>query len=55
MSNPNNLNAEQVLAIVQQRFPREYEIAVQQAYIANLEAALSEKDGEDDDELSGQS
>lgn len=44
MSDPNNLNAEQVLAIVQQRFPREYEIAVQQAYIANLESALAAKD-----------
>lgn len=44
MSDPNNLTAEQVLAVVQQRFPREYEIAVQQAYISNLESALAEKD-----------
>lgn len=43
MSEPHNLSSEQVLAIVQQRFPREYEIAVQQAYIANLESALSDK------------
>ena len=53
MTEPNTLSAEQVLAIVQQRFPREYEIAVQQAYIANLEAALKERDG--DDELPDQS
>lgn len=53
MMEPNTLSAEQVLAIVQQRFPREYEIAVQQAYIANLEAALKERDG--DDELPDQS
>ena len=53
MIEPNTLSAEQVLAIVQQRFPREYEIAVQQAYIANLEAALKERDG--DDELPDQS
>ena len=45
MTELNTLSPEQVLAIVQQRFPREYEIAVQQAYIANLEAALKERDG----------
>lgn len=44
MTDPNKLNTEQVLGIVQQRFPREYEIAVQQAYISNLESALAEKD-----------
>jgi hypothetical protein len=53
MSDPNTLNAEQVLAIISQRFPREYEIAVQQAYIANLEAALKEK--QDGNELPEQS
>jgi len=51
MTDPSNLNAEQVLAIVQQRFPREYEIAVQSAYIANLEGALQDKKGDDDNEL----
>lgn len=44
MTDPSNLNAEQVLAIVRQRFPREHEIAVQQAYISNLENALKEKE-----------
>jgi hypothetical protein len=55
MTDPSNLNAEQVLAIVRQRFPREHEIAVQQAYIANLEHALAEKDSEDVNELPDQS
>ena len=45
MADTEQVTAEQVLAIVQQRFPREWEIAVQQAYIANLEAALKERDG----------
>jgi hypothetical protein len=41
-ANLNNLNATDVLAVVQQRFPREYEIAVQQVYIRNLEAAVNQ-------------
>ena len=44
MSKPDALTEKQVLEIIQQRWPREYEIAVQQAYIANLESALAEKD-----------
>lgn len=48
MSETEQVTAEQVLQIVGQRFPREYEIAVQQAYIANLEAALKERDGGDE-------
>ena len=31
------INAEDVLAVVRNRFPREYEIATQQVYIAMLE------------------
>ena len=53
MADTEQVTAEQVLAIIQQRFPREWEIAVQQTYIANLEAALKERDG--DDELPEQS
>ena len=52
MTKPSDLDIEQVLAIVQQRFPREYEIAVQSAYISNLEGALKQTEGEDADELS---
>jgi hypothetical protein len=55
MTDANRLNAEQVLAIVQQRFPREYEIAVQQAYIANLETALRAKGDDGGDELPSES
>ena len=44
MSDPKQLDEKVVLGIVQQRWPREYEIAVQQAYISNLESALAEKD-----------
>jgi hypothetical protein len=44
-TNPNNLSANDVLAVVQQRFPREYEIAVQQVYIRNLEASVKEGGG----------
>lgn len=44
MTDPNQLNPEQVLAIIRERFPREFEIATQQAYIGNLENALKEKE-----------
>jgi hypothetical protein len=40
MTDPTNLTADHVLSIVRERFPREFEIATQQAYIQNLEAAL---------------
>jgi len=50
MTDPSNLNAEQVLAIVRQRFPREYEICLQAAYIGNLESALEEKDSDEADD-----
>lgn len=43
MSDVTQVSAEQVLAIVKQRYPLQYEIAVQQAYIANLEAAVKER------------
>jgi hypothetical protein len=46
MTNPTQLNPEQVLTIIQQRFPREFEIATQQAYIQNLEAVIREGDEE---------
>lgn len=48
MSDPTNIEPQQVLAIIQQRFPLHYETAVQSAYIANLEAALKERDGGDE-------
>ena len=52
MSNdPKNIDPQQVLAIIQQRFPREYEICVQQAYILNLQSALAEKDSATDVEF----
>ena len=40
MSDINNLNVNDVLAVVQQRFPREYEIAVQAVYIHQLQEAV---------------
>lgn len=50
MTDPTQLNPEQVLTIIQQRFPREHEIAVQQAYISNLENALKQKDSDEADD-----
>lgn len=32
-----NIDANEVLSVIQQRFPREYEICVQQVYISQLE------------------
>lgn len=46
MSDPTQLTPEQVLTIIQQRFPREYEICLQAAYIQNLEAVIREGDEE---------
>ena len=37
------VNTEDVLAVVRDRFPREYEIAAQQVYIAMLEHRLSDE------------
>ena len=51
MSDEKNIDPQAVLAVLQRRFPREYEIAVQSAYIANLEGALQDKKGDDDNEL----
>ena len=50
MADTEQVTAEQVLAIIQQRFPREWEIAVQQAYISNLENALKQKDSDEADD-----
>jgi hypothetical protein len=50
MSNPKTIDPQAILAIVQQRFPREYEICLQQAYIGNLESALEEKDSDEADD-----
>lgn len=44
MTDPTQLNERDVLAVIQQRFPREYEIAAQQVYIANLQRALEAAD-----------
>lgn len=46
MSTPDQIDEKQVIEIMRQRFPREFEIAVQQAYISNLENALREMDAE---------
>ena len=43
MSNPKTIDPQAILVIMQQRFPREYEICLQQAYIVNLENALKEQ------------
>ena len=40
-----------VAQIAQARFPLEWEICVQQAYINNLENTVAEKDSEDVNEL----
>jgi len=40
------VNTEDVLAVVRDRFPREYEIAAQQVYIAMLEHRLSERESD---------
>ena len=53
MSDAKTIDPQTVLAVLQQRFPREYEICLQAAYISNLESALAEKDSGDADELSG--
>lgn len=37
MNQPVTINPADVIAVMQQRFPREYEIALQQSYIAILE------------------
>lgn len=50
MTDHTQLNPEQVLAIIRERFPREFEIATQQAYIGNLENALKEKDSDEADD-----
>jgi hypothetical protein len=42
------VNAEDVLAVVRNRFPREYEIAAQQVYIAMLEEQAHTHDEESD-------
>ena len=52
MSNAKNIDPQAILAVLQQRFPREYEICLQAAYISNLENALAEEDSDDADELS---
>ena len=43
-----SIHEREVLAVIERRWPLHYEIAVQQAYIANLEAALKERDGGDE-------
>ena len=44
MSNPETIYPQAILAVMQQRFPRVYEICLQAAYIANLEKELEAKD-----------
>lgn len=44
MSNAKTIDPQAILAVFQQRFPREYEICLQAAYIANLEQELEAKD-----------
>ena len=43
MSNLNNIDIKEILEVIQQRFPREYEIALQAVYIRNLEGAIADK------------
>ena len=50
MSTPDQVDEKQVIEIMRQRFPREFEIAVQQAYISNLQSALAGKDAENVDD-----
>ena len=51
MSNAKTIDPQNILAVLQQRFPREYEICLQAAYISNLEGALQDKKGDDGNEL----
>lgn len=52
MSNVKNIDSQAIVTIMQQRFPMQYEICLQAAYITNLENALEEGENEDGDELS---
>ena len=47
MVEPTRIDPDAVIAIMQNRFPKEYEICIQQAYIQNLEAALRGKEESD--------
>ncbi|MGA1036669.1 MAG: hypothetical protein ACO3VQ_02540 [Ilumatobacteraceae bacterium] len=55
MSNLKSIDPKAVLSIMQERYPLQYDICVQQAYINNLESALAEKDSKDVNELPDQS
>lgn len=46
MTNPTQLDPSSVLAYIERRFPREYEIALQAVYIAALEQNLGEAEPE---------
>lgn len=46
MSKPTELDPRAILSYVENRFPREYEIAVQAVYIAALEQNLGEAETE---------
>lgn len=47
MNELGKIDSEKIIAIMQNRFPKEYEICIQQAYIQNLEAALRSKEESD--------
>lgn len=49
MTQPINLEPADVLAVMQQRFPREYEIAVQAVYIKILEQRQVEEQPADNE------